>query len=819
MRANIAADSRAMLEGVRVLEVSTGESSTGVATAFCARLFADHGADVILAEPPGGSPLRRSGPFGPIRGPLASELFWHLNTAKRSIVIDLSSGADTAIAQRLAARCHVVVTDQPLAAEKLARAVGGHACLVTDFGVQGPWAAWTADELVHQALGGAMSMTGTADGPPLYGFGERAGYAAGVAAYISCLAALLSPGDAESLLRISVHEVVAAMAQNLTSQFRYSCAIERREASRRPSARIRARDGWVVLFVMPGDWEPLCSAIGAPSLAADGRFASYVDLVAHWPQARAELQAACGSWRARELAAALAESGIAARQVATPAELPGDPDLTARSFWGRVCHDSANSAPPLTRTPGPGRLVLGPLARYEGWHRRLRPAPEPDQHRSELLALLGDPPLQPVRRRRSRQWPPLHDIRVLDLTSAWSGPMATRILAWLGATVVKVEAPQRMDGWRGQLQPSDRWMYPDGEPGERPYNRNAWFNTQNTGKRSVVLDLATPAGRAAGHALALRSDIVIANGKPGMLGRLGLDSRSLAAPRLIVAEMPAYGAGCPSARHRALGPTMEAATGFTHFIGYRGGPPLGSGPAYLDPMGALHGAATVLTALVHRQRTGRGITLEVAQREAAMHWIGEWLLEAANRQADRLRIGNEHPWHCPHGAYRCAGRDEWVAISVRSGQEWQALATVMGRADLAADPELADAAGRKARQAELDALIGQWTAGFGKWELTRRLQAAGVRAGAVADARDLSEDQDLRACGFFICLRHPEAGCHEYPGLPFRGFTPGAAAAKPAPCFGSDTQSVLRDWAGLDDGAINGLFRAGICSDRPVGAR
>lgn len=813
-----------MLTGVRVMEVSSGASSTGVAAAFCARLFADHGADVVLVEPPGGTPLRSAGPSLPGRADSLLPLFWHLSTGKQSVAADLTDDAEVLLG--LGERCHLLVTDLGEVADRLAAPLarhGGHVCLVTDFSRAGPWADWLGDEIVHQALGGAMFMTGAADAPPLYGFGERAGYAAGVAAYIASLAALLGAerGAASfgppsgAALRVSVHEVMASMAQNLTSQYRYSGAIERRGANRRPSARIRASDGWLVLFVMPGNWQPLCAAIGRPDLAADQRFARYPDLVTNWPQARAELEQVAASWRAADLAAALAKAGLAARAVATPTELLDDADLIARSFWQHA-EEPGKLGRPLAG--GGGGLVVGPIARFSGWRRQPRPAPQLDEHRDRVLALLATAPLPLKTMTRAAPQPPLHGLRVLDLTSAWSGPMATRILAHLGATVVKVEAPRRMDGWRGQLEPSDPWMYPGREPGERPYNRNVWFNTQNRGKRAISLDLQHPAGRLAGQALALTSDVVIANGKPGMLGRLGLDRSVLTtqAPGLVTAELPAYGSDCPSADHRALGPTMEAATGFTYFIGYRDGPPIGSGPAYLDPMGALHGTAAILTALYHRHRTGRGIAVEVAQREAAMQWLGEWLLDAAATGHDRPRMGNAHPSRCPHGAYRCAGADNWIAISVHRDGDWLALAAAMGRPDLAADRDLASRAGRHAREAEIDAAISGWTANCDKWQLTRVLQAAGVRAGAVSDARDLADDADLRASGFFAVQHHPEAGTYEYPGLPFHDFPPAEAADLPAPCFGADTRCVLRDWAGMSDAEIDALFTAGACSDQPV---
>ena len=262
--------------------------------------------------------------------------------------------------------------------------------------------------------------------------------------------------------------------------------------------------------------------------------------------------------------------------------------------------------------------------------------------------------------------------------------------------------------------------------------------------------------------------------------------------------MPAFGAGGPSESHAALGPTMEASIGVEHMIGYAGGPPIGSGTAYLDPIGGLFGAAAVLTALVGRGEGGGGAAIEIAQREAALHYFGEWMLEAEHKGIDRLRLGNVRPGRAPHGAFPCAGDDEWVAISVHDDGEWSSLAGVIGGAELAADPRFSSIDGRSRNRGELDDLVSAWTSKKEKATLARTLQEAGVRAAPVCSAVDLATDEELRRLGFFTVLEHAEVGPCEYPGLPFHlPATPGrmrtaapGSGSTPARCSASGSVSL-----------------------------
>lgn len=208
--------------------------------------------------------------------------------------------------------------------------------------------------------------------------------------------------------------------------------------------------------------------------------------------------------------------------------------------------------------------------------------------------------------------PPLAGVRVVDLTTAWAGPMAAKMLGFLGAEVIHVKSASRPDVWRHYKHVINPRRYPQGDAGSRQYNRISLFNSQNTDKLSLSLDLKRHGGRETLLKLVAVSDVVISNFTVGTMGRLGLDYGRLRAvrPDLIVVEMPPYGNDGPMSGYTALGPMMEMVSGMASMVGYPGGPPTPTGPSYPDPIGGINGAAAVLTALIHRATTGQGQYVE-----------------------------------------------------------------------------------------------------------------------------------------------------------------------------------------------------------------
>lgn len=406
----------------------------------------------------------------------------------------------------------------------------------------------------------------------------------------------------------------------------------------------------------------------------------------------------------------------------------------------------------------------------------------------------------------------LEGLRVVELTTAWAGPMAGRILAWYGAESVHIESPTRTNTWRSNRDAPSPPTYPDLDPGARPWDRCFTFNSQNVNKRSLVVDLKTEDGFAAVYSLIGQADVLICNFRPGMLDRLGLGYHKLHAefPRLIVMEMPAYGLTGPDASYAALGPTMEMAAGMSAMIAYPGGQPTVTGPSYMDPIGGFNGAAAILTALHHRDRTGQGQHIEMAQVEAAMQFIGAELIEGRDVVPD----GNHLPDAAPHNAYPAEAEDAWIVIACFSDEDWGLLAAQIGGA--AEEARFATLAGRKTHEAELDRLIADWTTGQDRHALAERLQALGLAAAAVETAPDLAASAYLHDRDHFTTLTHPEAGTHPHPNLPLHSETAQGSARSAAPGYGEGNAYILREVLGLPEEEVRRMLSGGAFADVPA---
>lgn len=401
---------------------------------------------------------------------------------------------------------------------------------------------------------------------------------------------------------------------------------------------------------------------------------------------------------------------------------------------------------------------------------------------------------------------PLRGIRILDLTHVWAGPLAVRVLADLGAEVVKVEAPYG----RGPR------VFPDtpiggfigGEPGDEPWNRNAVFVKLMRNRRSLCLDLKTEAGRAIFLELVRAADAVIENFSARAMPSLGLGYETLHAvnPRIVYVAMPGYGTTGPYRDRVAFGPTVEPLSGLTNVLGYGLDEPRCTAMALMDPIGALSAASALVTALRQREVTGNGAYVELSLHEGGVSFSGPWLIE---HQLDHAVTpnGNRHPAMAPHGVYRCAGADDWIAIACVDDSQWAALCGVVG-GEL--DPA-ADLAARRFAQAAIDRAIEGWTSTRHKHLAASLLQAAGVPAGPVNATPDMLADPQVLARGFFVPL---ESGT-PMPGNPVK--MPGLSSTDWTPCpkLGADNERVLKEWLDHDETEISRLREAGVLADRP----
>jgi len=771
------------LRSLRVLDLSDS-----VAGQYCSRLMSGYGADVTLIERPGGSRLRQAPPMSEKWGD--SWLFYNLNLDKTSLELDWQSEAGFEILCGYSAHADIVLVPQSCDSLGLHhRAPETIICEIGDFACDGPYADWRGGEMIHQALAGTMYRNGRPGEEPLFGCGHRSYGLTGIAAYTAILAALRRGGG--ELVRIDVHTTAASASYQLANQYLQNGTVDLRDGPQNTAEMIvPCREGWAVIFIYPHKWQAICENLGLEHLLSDPRLNTHRDRLAHWTEITDAVSAVTVDRDAKEIMESLQASGVPSTMAFRPRDLRDSEHLGVRKYWREVSSD------------GEMRPAMGEVYRIADAEWRTE---NPCQPRGSAQNLHAD---RIHAKRQKRNGTPLAGVRVLDLTTAWAGPLAGRVLAALGAEVVHVESVARMDLARGAPNGDHPRRFVDLDPGARPYNRAIFFNAQNLNKRSLSIDIKKPGGAETLQTLARNCDVVLANFSPGTLARMGLvyDEIAKENPGLIYLEMPACGTWGPMSMHTGLGPNMEFASGMASFVGYGDGQPFWTGPAYLDPIGGYNGAAAILTALHNREETGRGARIEISQCEAAMPLIGELILDCLERDADPEPQGNALATKLVHGAYVCAGHEEWIAISCDVA-DWSRLAAL-----LAEDGVLSDAGVAPPDPPRMNQLLSAWTSTKAKQPLAERLQSAGIAAAPVNTGQDVAQDRQLNATGFFDDIWHPEVGMQRYQGLPFRFREAPLPQLKHAPLLGEHSVEVLESWGGLSRQDVMRLHAAGVIS-------
>jgi len=407
----------------------------------------------------------------------------------------------------------------------------------------------------------------------------------------------------------------------------------------------------------------------------------------------------------------------------------------------------------------------------------------------------------------------LEGIRVLDLTMAYAGPIGTRILADMGAEVIKIESIQRID------MPTRKIGYPNNEPGKDPWNRGGYFHRLNVNKKGITLDLNHPKGRDIFLRLAKISDIVIESYSPRVMEnfKLGYDVLKDVKPDIIMVSMSGFGHSGPHQDYTAYMPGMEAASGFSSITGYVDGRPLTSGTGYGDWVLGVTGMAAALTALYYRQRTGKGQYVDASGQEAIICHLGDAVMDYVMNQRVEPRSGNKHRSMAPQGCYRCKGEDEWINIAVETEEQWRSLCKVLGEPAWTREERFSDPLSRWKNQGELDSLIEGWTRNLEKRQAMDILQQAGVPAGAVLNVKEVMTDPHLLERGAFEVIDHPGGiGKFPHPKQMAAIFSKSPKfIPKAAPTLGQDNEYVLTNLLEMSQEDISGLEKEGIIGTTP----
>ena len=372
----------------------------------------------------------------------------------------------------------------------------------------------------------------------------------------------------------------------------------------------------------------------------------------------------------------------------------------------------------------------------------------------------------------------LAGLRVIEMGQLIAGPFAGKTLADFGADVIKIEPP-------GSGDPLRNWrMIRNGT--------SVWWEVQSRNKRSIALDLRSAEGQALARQLIAGADVLIENFRPGTLESwgLGYDTLSQDNPGLIMLRISGYGQTGPYRDLPGFGAIGEAMGGLRHLTGEVGRLPVRCGISIGDTLAALHGVIGVLTALHHRSANGgRGQVIDVALYESVFNVMESLIPEYDAFGVVREPAGSALPGIAPSNAYPC--KDGAVLIAGNGDSIFRRLMLTIGRADLADDPALADNAGRVARAADLDAVIGEWTSSRGVAEVLAILGDARVPAGRIYTAQDIAEDPHYQARGMLSRQQTRDGNDLLVPGIvPKLSATPGSIRSS-APRVGEDSDAVL----------------------------
>lgn len=399
---------------------------------------------------------------------------------------------------------------------------------------------------------------------------------------------------------------------------------------------------------------------------------------------------------------------------------------------------------------------------------------------------------------------PLAGVRIADFTWIGAGAYATKLLADFGADVIKIETSTHMDTLRST------GPFKDGVPG---INRSGYFADRNTSKRGIVLNLKHPMSGDIARRLVARSDIVANNFRPGVMERLGLGYADAKAIRndIIYLSMSMQGTHGPHADYIGFGLTIGALAGLHYLCGPADRPPAGTSTNYPDHVpNPTHAAFALLAALNYRRLTGQGQYIDLAQTEPTICALGPAIVDYAANGRVATRHGNDHPTIVPHGVFRCAGEDRWIALAAHDDVQWTRLVAVLDESH-AAPNAWASADGRLNQRADVHAWIDARTRHRDPFDLMRSMQAAGVPSGVVQNARDLVQfDPQLAHREHWQYLDHPEMGRTIFNGIPVHlSRTPGRLS-RPAPLLGEHTEDVCVNELGYSQAEYLQFKSAGV---------
>jgi crotonobetainyl-CoA:carnitine CoA-transferase CaiB-like acyl-CoA transferase len=772
------------LEGVRVLDLTDPPGW------LCGRILADFGADVTLVEPPGGHPGRSR-----------RYAFAALNAGKHSAVLSLS---DARLAE-VAGKADVIVDGGQPELEHLRSAPHPDQvwCSITPFGLNGPKASWRASDLGVLAQSGTMYMTGDPDRAPLRCTFPTSWYHGSADAAAGIAAALYRRRNFGKgcLVDVSMQEAHLLATMSRVAQFGLTGHRGSRAGALMRVGSTTQREIWpcadgYVSFGLRGGparipgLKRLVAWIDQEGLATEALTGGDWDSYNHTVLTQAEVDAISEpvarffmTKTMTELYDAALTRGLMLAPANTSHEILASRQAASRGFFTEL------DDPELGRVSMPRRFVVA-----DGVPGATKAAPRIGEGDAT------DRWWRVTTRSGAGSGMPdaLSNLKVLEFGAGAAGPLATRYLADQGATVIRVESRSRPDFLRLYAITAT----------QRSLEASPMFAAFNCNKLGVTLNLKHPEAKTIALQLVEWADVVAENFAPGAMARFGLAYEDLVQvkPDLVMVSTCLHGQTGPERDYPGFGGQGSALSGFNHLTGWPDREPLGPYGTITDSLAPRFSAAAILAALNARQFSGRGVHLDVSQVECAVYSLGETIVEQSVTGSPPGRLGNRSQEVAPHGAFRCAGDDRWIAIAVWSDEEWRTLAELAG----ITDERFVTNAGRIEHVDDLERALEEWTQPQDRDALSEQLQGRGLEANPVQDLGDCYNDPQLAHRDHFQRLAHPVIGEHDYEALGFRLGGASPNFTRPGPTLGRDNEEVYKRILRLSDDEFDRLSEDGV---------
>ncbi len=793
------------MNGLKSLRVI--DHSSGVAGPYCAKLFADAGADVIKLEAPGGDPLRRTSVAGADLGGEDGGLFRYLNASKRGVVGCLDDrGVAGDEVGALIANADLLIEDLPPDAYDRPALRNDHPGLVilsiTAFGLTGPMAGRPATDFTIQAESGSIGVRGRPGCEPYQAGGGIAAWTGGCFAAVSALAAVRgaqATGRGEHI-DFSLHEVTA-LVTNCYLDLMWGILGRPPVVGSLPNLETPSieatRDGFVGFTTYSAQqMSDFLLMIERPDLRESHEFDQFVQRLGRLDE-----------WEEIVHAYTLAHSTDEIIELAQMLRIPVAPICNGQTVLEQ---EQLKARGVFVEDPSGGFQRPLPPYRIDGEAPAPpRRAPALGEHQGQVESRTSQRP-PPSEKRRL----PLEGMRIIDATTWWAGPIATQMLGMLGAEVIHVESVQNMDGGRvvgGTFSAQhENW-----------WECSFIFLSANSNKRGITLDLSSPKGMAIFDSLIAGADALVENFSPRVMDDFGVSWEKIHGlnARCHYVRMPAFGLDGPWREHVGFAATMEQMAGLSWLTGHVDDQPrIQRGPC--DPLAGMHAAFALLVAMFERDHSGRGHFVECSMLEAALNVTAEQVIEYSAYGHLMRRQGNRSSEAAPQGLYACSGHHvsenpRWLALSVVSNEQWDALLEWLGRPDWAKRIGV-DLASRRDRQDEIDERLRSIFAERDRDVCVAELIAVGIPAAPVVDPRSLAQHPQLVARGFLEEVEHPVVGRQSTMSAPFRYESVDHWLHHAAPMLGQHNAEILHE-LGYTDAEIDELAAGKVIGDRPEG--